>query len=136
MGSYGKDCGNHCSSHCRNMTCNSISGSCLEGCTSGYLGSFCNKQAPIVSNDEYSTPDAYIAALSISLVINFSLVVVIVILLRLLYNRKQEMRSSDYVTSAEISPPLQVSNNDVHLYQELNIPNDSSYQNLSLRDRS
>ncbi|XP_056019867.1 uncharacterized protein LOC130054346 [Ostrea edulis] len=136
MGTYGKDCVNHCSSHCRNMTCNPITGPCLESCTPGYLGSFCNNQSPIVSNDEYSTADAYIAALSISLVINLSLVVVIVILLRQLYNRKQEKGSSDYVTSAEISPPSQVSNNDLHQYQELNMPNDNSYQNLSLRDRS
>ncbi|XP_056019870.1 uncharacterized protein LOC125669333 [Ostrea edulis] len=95
----------------------------------------CNEKASIVNDDEYSTPDAYIAALSISLVINFSLVVVIVILLRLLYNRKQEKRSPDYISSSEISPPSQVSNNDIHQYQELNMPNDSSYQNLSLRDR-
>ncbi|XP_048731666.2 uncharacterized protein LOC125648702 [Ostrea edulis] len=96
----------------------------------------CSERVPIVSNDEYSTPDTYIVALSILLIINFSLVVVIVILLRLLYNRKQEKCSSEYITSAEISPPSEISDNDVHQYHELNMRNDNSYQNLSLRDHS
>ncbi|XP_056017460.1 multiple epidermal growth factor-like domains protein 10 [Ostrea edulis] len=121
-GTYGPDCLNVC-----NVT---------NGCNPGYTKEICDKEAPNASNDEYSTTDAYSAVLSISVVINSVLIVVIVILLRVIYNRKQEQRSSDYSSSAEISPPSQIHNNDVHQYQELNMPNDSSYQNLSLSDRS
>ncbi|XP_056017453.1 multiple epidermal growth factor-like domains protein 10 [Ostrea edulis] len=137
-GTYGINCSKNCSQNCLGF-CDNVGGYCT--CSSRWMESpGCSEKAPIISNDEHSIPDAYIAALSFSLIINFSLVVVIVILLRLLYNRKQEKRSSDYITSADISPPSppssQVSDNDVHHYQELNMPNDSSYQNLSLRDRS
>ncbi|XP_056019836.1 protein draper-like [Ostrea edulis] len=133
IGTYGINCSKNCSQHCLGF-CDNVGGFCT--CSSGWMESpGCSEKARIVSNDGYSTPDAYIAALSISLVINFSLVVVIVILLRLLYNRKQEKRLSDYIASSEISPPSQVSDNDVQQYQELNMSNDSSYQNLSLRDR-
>ncbi|XP_056019863.1 multiple epidermal growth factor-like domains protein 10 [Ostrea edulis] len=132
-GTYGINCSQNCSQNCLGE-CDNVDGSCT--CSSEWTGSpDCSEKVPIVSNDEYSTQETYIAALSISLVINFSLVVVIVILFRLLYNRKQEKSSSDYIASAEISPPSQDSDNDVHQYQELNMSNDSSYQNLSLRDR-
>lgn len=41
-GKYGLNCENNCG-HCQQDTqCHNVNGSCLQGCSPGYIGSFCN----------------------------------------------------------------------------------------------
>ncbi|XP_056019837.1 multiple epidermal growth factor-like domains protein 11 [Ostrea edulis] len=77
---YGPNCLYICGERClSDLPCNSTTGIHDGCCNSGYTGEPIDKEAP---NAEHGTPDAYISAFSISLVINVVLVVVIVILLR------------------------------------------------------
>ncbi|XP_065938287.1 protein draper-like [Magallana gigas] len=43
LGMYGLHCEKNCSRYCRFVDCDRKTGTCLDGCKSGYIGSFCNQ---------------------------------------------------------------------------------------------